>query len=197
MILLFSSSFLSTIPWKAVNTVEKVRLKEIKEVAKVVMENYPTQIIPVNLDIIASKNNIAIYYDYDMESIERMLNKKVSSALLRNPKEVDGFSPNAVIFINNKAGRLQKRCSVAIELGRYFLHDDKASTSTLDSGDQKQLEAKLFASEILMPEKVLISEHSKHSIVTARMIAATFEVPIFGMINRLEELGLHYVKNLV
>lgn len=113
------------------------------------------------------------YLPVDVEQIAREYNIIVRQADL--PDEISGVLDNStgryIILVNSNQVLVRQRFSIAHELGHYFLHssDDAEKQVHIDkiryyrnnkssSGtDMKEIEANVFASELLIPTDELFS----------------------------------------
>ena len=112
------------------------------------------------------------HFPVDIEQIAREYNIIVRPVNL--PDEISGVLDNStgryIILVNSNQAQVRQRFSIAHELGHYFLHSDTAkqvhidkiryyrnSNSSSSGTDRKEIEANIFASELLIPSDELLS----------------------------------------
>lgn len=119
----------------------------------------------------------------------------------------------ALIGVNLMDSEKRQRYTIAHELGHYFLHDRTESYVDSRSGraqilardnvtslgvDHREIEANVFAAELLMPEdriRAAVEIHGSLGIfddqeTEIRQLADQFQVSVRAMTIRLERLGL-------
>lgn len=179
----------------------KVRRKLICERVREILAEHPEAINgngAVNPSLIAERLGISIHF-YALED------ESLSGFML-----VEGGK--AIIGVNRKDGDRRQRYTIAHELGHYVLHDrslpfmdpstarvqvmprDKLSSQ---GTDPREIEANIFAAELLMPEDLVrkaVQGHGGLGIFDDRddeikSLADQFEVSVKAMTIRLVRLG--------
>ena len=99
--------------------------------------------------------------------------------------------------MNEDESDVRARFTIAHELGHYFLHVKNDSrqivTSFRRDRSHRETAANKFASDLLMPKKLIKEEYSKMVIPVSDTLAKKFEVSKPAMRIRLDGLGLMYV----
>jgi Zn-dependent peptidase ImmA (M78 family) len=178
----------------------KVRRRLVRAVVDQVLEQHAFAISPegtVNPIEIAKANDI---------SVERFTLEESLSGFLLNQEG------SFLIGVNNEDGESRQRFTIAHELGHYFLHDRTTSYMDTKTGhfsvtprnevssagvDPKEIEANLFAAELLMPEESIRQEMEKLGAFgifddkdeEIRQLAKTYQVSVKALTIRLERLG--------
>lgn len=115
--------------------------------------------IPVDVEQIAQDNNIIVRHVDLPDEISGVL---------------DSSTGRYIILVNQKQVQVRQRFSIAHELGHFFLHssDDATKQVHIDKiryyrnnksslgTDKKEIEANIFASELLIPTEELLNELS-------------------------------------
>lgn len=110
-----------------------------------------------------------------------------------------------VIAVNESHHRNRKRFSIAHELGHYVLHRNSAQVfidavfyrgdEAADGTHTQEIQANVFAAELLMPEPIVREMFLKHPVdphdeAAVKRMAARFEVSGHSLTLRLVNLGL-------
>lgn len=178
----------------------KVRRRFVTEMARSILADHPqatNSVGAVDPRTIAESLGIAIrFFSFD---------DNLSGFMLME-------DDNALIGVNENDGRRRQRYTIAHELGHYFLHDrsepfldpttaraqviprDNVSSQGIDT---REIEANLFAAELLMPEDRLRIEVEKlggldimdDNDSEIKKLADQFDVSVRAMTIRLERLG--------
>jgi len=177
-----------------------VRRKLVKSKAREILLAWGKSELPVNVREIAKLHSIIVDED-------------------KTPKEnLSGFlyvdGDTKVIGVNKTHPKTRRRFTIAHELGHYFLHrhdhgsphvDKQSNVSSAhfrdDSSskgiDAQEIEANLFAAELLMPEDRIIEKLKEYSSLleccgeeVVEKLSRDFDVSIQAMIVRLTSLEL-------
>lgn len=166
--------------------------KRAKAAARQIIDRYGSQ-IPVNVDAIVKAHGIELFEDEGLESF-------VSGILMIKAGRIG-------LVINHYHSEGRKRFTMAHELGHYLLHKD-TSTVFIDetrlfyrgkgsegSIDPTEVEANVFAAELLMPEEAVRAdvEADPKKIkgdAAIRKLAARYNVSNAAMEYRLRQLKL-------
>ncbi len=171
-----------------------IRRKLIRDlVVKLLTENH-CHTAPVDIQTMAERHNIVVYRHY--------VEEEVSGFLYRKPR-----GEAAIIGVNNNQSANRQRFTIAHELGHYLLHsgdgvhvDEDFKIKRRDSRssegvDLEEIEANLFAAEILIPEHLLaqdLDEHfgfDLHDEECVTSLAKKYRVSQQAMAIRLSYLG--------
>ncbi len=132
-----------------------IRRKLIQEIAEDLLRKNKISKPPVTVEQIAKASNVRIQmmpFDGDLSGFEY--------------REGD----QSIIWVNSLHPRVRQRFTMAHELGHYFLHEgdslhiDRAAQIRLRSSlsskgqDPEEIEANLFAAELLMPTRFLLKD---------------------------------------
>ena len=164
---------------------------DIIERARKVLHDYKLTSIPINCNAICKGENISVKKT-DLSKLEKDVGRKISGLIY-----VDKHTNDKQILINNLDIESRQNFTIAHELGHYFLHvdddDDGIIISFRGLKNQREKEADLFASELLMPEAFVKKEYAKLPFPTASYLANKFQVSVKAMRYRLDELGMRYI----
>lgn len=104
------------------------------------------------------------------------------------------------IYVNVNDSDMVQRCSVAHELGHFFLHIHKSEDRVLFSfrnlKNKAETEANEFAIELLLQKEQVRKEYDEALFHTAFFLANVFEVPANLMRYRLTKMGLWFSSNV-
>lgn len=162
-----------------------------KEAAREILKRFGSH-VPVNVESVVKAHGISIL----VEDVEVSL----SGMLVIKPE-------NTYLILNQLHPMGRMRFSLAHELGHYLLHRDTSSVfidetplfyrdeRSKEGTDPMEVEANVFAAELLMPEDVLRAEFETNPINTedesgVRELAARYGVSSAAMANRLKNLKL-------
>lgn len=164
--------------------------KIAKETAREILTRFGSR-VPVEIESIVEAHGISVTVE-DLEV-------SVSGILVIKPKHT-----HLIVNGSHPMGRL--RFTLAHELGHYLLHRDTSSVfideaplfyrdARSEQGvDQREVEANVFAAELLMPEAVLRAELRAVPLSAEddaiQKLAARYGVSSAAMINRLKNLKL-------
>lgn len=153
------------------------QIQYIKQLTQKALDTADANAVPVQIEKIASKMGLTV--------VEFNFPNSVSGVLKKD---------RLVIGVNSQHSPVRRRFTVAHELGHFLLAHDigKADDIVDDHFDKpmdKEREANIFASQILMPEKVLKEEVKKIGL-NLKKLAELFEVSEQAMTIRLLELNL-------
>jgi Zn-dependent peptidase ImmA (M78 family) len=163
---------------------QKKALLPIKK-AREVLKNYELSEPPIDVFKIAKKEGFKI--------LRQKLPQDISGMLEKTKTEKN-------IYVNSTHAINRQRFTVAHELGHHFLHrldGEHKDTTTLFRKEDDSLEidkeANKFASELLMPEKVLrteiANEDANLTMDSVDNIASKFEVSVIALTYKLQNLG--------
>lgn len=152
-------------------------IKYIQEVAKKALNSIENTTVPVQIKEIAEKLGLKIV-EFDFQN-------SISGVLKKD---------RGIIGVNKKHHNVRKRFTIAHELGHFLLgheigKDDSIIDGDFDKPTDREREANIFASQILMPEEILKDEVKKHQI-NLKKLAEIFEVSEQAMTIRLLDLDL-------
>lgn len=152
--------------------------------ARKVLRKYKLHDLPIDVVKLCDRLGIGIRH-VDFSS------KEILSAVINQ----DGVF---IIFVSKKLSEVQARFHVAIELGHYYLHMDadnpkQAVFSFRGDNSKKAVEARKFASELLIPQKLMRKEYSKMIVPVSNSLAKKFKVPKSEICARLDRLKLMYI----
>jgi len=171
-----------------------IRRKHIQELAISLLSQLRISSAPIDVEKIARARNAIIH--------RGQVDKKVSGYLFREAR-----GNTAVIGVNNSQHEHRQRFTIAHELGHFLLHtgedlhldqmfivknrDDRSA----EGEDLEEVEANLFAAELLMPEQFLrrdIEEMKEFDIfeeIEVKQLAERYKVSQQAMVIRLTHLG--------
>lgn len=177
-----------------------VRRKLIANTVGDLLKKWKINKLPINVCAIAEKENIKIVEDeHKDESLSGFI-------FIDNEKKIIGINSK-----NSKKNKERKRFTVAHELGHYFLHTFGNSKTYVDTRESvgirfrdhesskgtniEEVEANLFAAELLMPLNFLQQEIDKAKPLSCveeliEKMASKFEVSQQAMTIRLSSIGL-------
>ena len=171
-----------------------IRRKHISELVETVLAATQSYNPPIKVEWIAQHYGLLVH--------KQEVEDDVSGYLLRNLQ-----LGCAVIGVNNRHHPNRQRFTVAHELGHFLLHKGNEvhvdrgfqlkhrNNRSKDGNDLEEIEANLFASELLMPEKLISAEilRAHHLDVDLEehvaKLAAKYEVSQQAMAIRLSRLG--------
>jgi Zn-dependent peptidase ImmA (M78 family) len=163
----------------------------IIEYARSILHKYSVTSAPTDVEKISKAEGILIART-DLTGLEKDANRKISGLIY-----VDKAKNDRQILVNNTDIETRQTFTIAHELGHFFLHidddDDGVIVSFRGLKNHREREADLFASELLMPERLVRKEYSKLPFPTASYLANIFQVSGAAMRFRLDELGLRYI----
>jgi Zn-dependent peptidase ImmA (M78 family) len=169
-----------------------IRRKRVESLARELLATNGTTEPPISVEGLAKSVGIEIYL--------QPLDSDLSGFLYR-----DG--DHAVIGVNSHHARVRQRFTVGHELGHYFLHDnerlrvDRAvqarfrSVLSSTGTDTEEIEANLFAAEVLMPREFVAQDLGALSSVdilderAVSELAKRYSVSSQAFILRLVNLG--------
>lgn len=161
-----------------------------------ILKDTSVSTIPVDLDLVLEKLGV-IKVPSSFEDLEDTMGKKrgsISGLVLFNEKDVG-------IYYKKDDTIAQKRFTIAHELGHCCLHGNKLQDNhiemlckeqVIDENDTEEIEANLFARQLLIPEQWLKDIHSKLILPSLYKLSEIFEVPQELMLRRLIELKMTY-----
>lgn len=165
-------------------------IKSPRSEARRVLDTYGAKDIPIDVESLCGRLGIALYC-INLSELEVIAKRPISGLI---HKDADN---KCTIFVNENDIAVRRRFTIAHEIGHYFLHIEHESTRTITSfrsdRSPRETEANVFASELLMPEDMVIREHENMVIPVAESLAQKFNVSKPAMRIRLEELELLYV----
>lgn len=160
--------------------------------AQSILRQFGAGTVPVDVNEIAQKLDISIFFEPLEESISGML-------VIRQGR--------AAIGVNESHHPHRQRFTIAHELGHFLLHQEATKVfvdSTLtfyrderssDGIYQQEIEANTFAAELLLPEQAVRAAFSQSNIdifddVAIARLAARFDVSAQALMIRLVRLNL-------
>ncbi|MBT0741934.1 ImmA/IrrE family metallo-endopeptidase [Campylobacter lari] len=158
---------------------------QIENIAKLILEKYADNIIPVDVLKIAHKLELKV-------GIAEFSESDISGMIIAKEKQ---------IYIADNDIYTRQRFSIAHEIGHYLLHYvlsnnlDEKHISFRDNVssmgyDVKEIEANHFAASLLMPEKQIREEWAKTPYFD--YMADKFKVSMLALSFRLNYLGIVY-----
>jgi len=166
--------------------------KKAKEAARKILNRIDSK-IPIGIDAIVKAHNIEVFEDNEMDT-------SISGILMIKDERVG-------LMINLYHPEIRKRFTLAHELGHYLLHRDTSNVfvdetrifyrggSTEGGVDTREVEANVFAAELLMPEEAVRADlkanpSSAKGDAAIRKLAARYDVSSAAMKYRLRQLKL-------
>lgn len=163
----------------------------IIEKAKEICEQYDISDYLVKIVELCKKHNISVF--------EKYLPKEVSGLIVIQKNNFKDFDTGRLIVVNLSDSAARRRFTIAHELGHYILHkgDQEEIYAHRDAGQNsgKEQEANIFASNILMPEKLVKDaledlKEDAYGQIKISYIAKEFAVSESAALVRLDQLGL-------
>jgi Zn-dependent peptidase ImmA (M78 family) len=165
--------------------------KKAKDAAKEILDRFGSK-VPIDID--------AIVKAYDISVVVEELETSVSGILMIESKHI-----YIVLNLFHPEGR--KRFTQAHELGHFLLHRDSSKVFIDETPlfrkdepskpvvDPKEVEANVFAAELLMPEDVLRTDLDEKPLKAGdegavRKLATRYGVSTVALKYRLKGLGL-------
>ena len=104
------------------------------------------------------------------------------------------------IFYRGKDTYNRQRFTIAHELAHCCLHSDNLEITHVElrmqnAEDNREIEANIFAGELLVPNEILLNEYKKFIIPSLTVLSDIFNVSVNVMEARLNYLGLSYMKD--
>jgi Zn-dependent peptidase ImmA (M78 family) len=168
-----------------------MRTKDVIQKAKdFCIENSVTD-YPVNIVGLCEQRNISVFETY--------LPEDVSGFIVIQKDNYKHYGTNRVIVVNLSDSASRRRFTIAHELAHFILHrkEEDPLYAHRDAGQNSRIEqeANIFASNILMPEDLVLDaiEHSEYSdlnIISPEYIAQAFAVSRSAAEVRLKQLGI-------
>lgn len=166
----------------------KERRKEIRDKAKAVRTLYELR-GAADLNKILKNENIKLLKANNLDNL--VPNKVISGilAIVDNEKK---------IYINNNHANTRNKFTIAHELGHYYLHRDDviqnggqliSFRSNGHSTSTQEVEADLFAAELLMPKGELYTQATLNKNGSVGFLANYFNVSEPAMSRRIRELN--------
>lgn len=173
-----------------------MKKRHIIEQAKKFCDEMNIKDCPVYIVDICKKNGITVFEQY--------LPTNVSGFIGVHPSFIQKYGTEKVIVVNLSDSASRRRFTIAHELAHYILHrqDEKAlyahRYATDGVQDDKEKEANIFASNILMPENLIMhtldilfnDDPSASDSDKIQYIAKKFKVSKTAAAVRLDNLGL-------
>lgn len=110
------------------------------------------------------------------------------SGFLQYYKEKDTY----LIHVNKNS--VHPNLIIAHELGHYYLHKNLNSfqmeNCSLVLGNKLEIQANIFATELLLPDHVLTNELPNLHSWTLKQIASFFQLPLFVVEYKMEHINL-------
>ncbi|MEJ0000941.1 MAG: ImmA/IrrE family metallo-endopeptidase [Verrucomicrobiota bacterium] len=171
-----------------------IRRKHIQELADSLLSELRIVRPPVDVEKIARARNAIIH--------RGAVEKKVSGYLFREAR-----GRTAVIGVNNSQHEHRQRFTIAHELGHFLLHSGEdlhldqvfvvknRDERSAEGEDLEEVEANLFAAELLMPEQFLrrdveeMKEFDFFEEIEVKQLADLYKVSQQAMVIRLTHLG--------
>lgn len=173
---------------------EKIRNK----VPLDLLEEYHIEMtLPINISMLLQNIGISIIAK-DFSNIERE-NGYESGSILGAAFSNDN---DLAIFYRKFDTYNRKIFTIAHELGHCCKHADNLKISHIEfrtsesAFDQHEIEANIFAGELLIPESLLMDKYKEFIIPSLKMLSVIFGVSSNVMAARLDYLGLDYFKDV-
>lgn len=173
-----------------------IRRKLIQKKAEQVLAICKSSKVPVDVEALAQKLGVTVVTDHDTTD-------DISGFFM-----LDGGQP--IIGVNGQHPETRRRFTIAHELGHFVLHRPSEGVAHVDkslhvkfrnadssSGEyEEEVEANLFAAELLMPSEQIQKSMSEHTTFDVddrdnkiRSMAAEFNVSEQALLIRLSSLG--------
>lgn len=170
----------------------RVRRSIVKETAARVLTQFNVTSAPVDVESIAKGLGAVV-----VNQEEEKTGEPISGFFMKHGKQL-------VIGINSSESSVRQRFTLGHELGHMLLHDRdyvldsdvvyRNRSKISDGTDRDEVEANLFAAELLMPEFLLEKELAKYPAAVNEDqigdIAKKFKVSAPAMTIRLAHLGM-------
>lgn len=172
--------------------------REVIREAENFCETHNINDYPVGIVALCKKLGLSVFEEY--------MNPDVSGIIVVDNKEWEKYGTNQFIVVNLVELPTRRRFTVAHELAHYILHKNNSVLYAhrdlrQDSPDQKRIEteANLFATNILMPEKLIRDKvediksqgfGNVPAFVLRKEIADSFLVSESAAEVRLKQLGI-------
>lgn len=164
---------------------------EIKSFINSLLKKHNLLSPPVSLDKILEGENIK-YLEKDLS----VFGLNDVDALIYKDKETNILAVNSKTHLYYE----KKRFSIAHELGHLFLHftnDQKHYIAFRNSqrteGKQQEIEANIFAANLLMPDEMVEQEYFELELPFLSTLAKKFQVSKAAMKIKLDSLQLGYI----
>lgn len=170
-----------------------VRRKHIGRLAQTILAENKVEAAPVDVFAIAGKLNLDVK--------KQKADDELSGFLYRNPRENTNL-----IGVNRLHTGERQRFTVAHEIGHFLLHNEdvvhvdkgqqikRRDAKSKEGTDVEEMEANLFAAELLMPESFLIRDLAHmnidlHNDAAITKLARKYQVSTQALGYRLAYLG--------
>lgn len=179
-------------------SLENVKMKSAEELLK---ENGISMEPPIDLNELTKKIGIQVK-EHDFSVVEKKTglgdNSILGATLL--------FDDNIMILYKKYAEKRNdhgKRFTIAHELGHCVLHAEEIENNHLqlrseicNKNNPREVEANIFAGQLLIPEETLLRVLAKLLIPTLKNLAEIFDVSIGVMKHRLDDLRIAYFDDV-
>lgn len=173
---------------------EKIRNKTPDDLLK---EYRIEQNPPINISMLIKNIGISLIAK-DFTSMEKQHNHHLGSILGAAISKGNSLA----IFYKNSDTYNRKIFTIAHELGHCCLHSDNLKISHLEFRtksnilEKHEVEANIFAGELLIPEKVLLEKYKEFYVPSLKVLSNIFCVSTNVMAARLDYLNLDYFKDI-
>lgn len=176
------------------NILEKIKNKNAIDLLK----EYSIKLEPpIDIASLLDKIGISVIAK-DFSDIEKQSGCKPGSILGAAISKGD----NLAIFYRKADTYNRKIFTIAHELGHCCKHSKNLKIShvelrtTIDIHDSHEIEANIFAGELLIPEELLMEKYKEFIIPSLNALSLIFRVSSNVMAARLDYLGLEYLKDV-
>lgn len=170
----------------------KVRRQHIRNLAASLVEKNQIRTPPIPVARIARAEGLSV--------VMRQLDGEISGFLAR-PDRTTGL-----IGVNSRHPKVRQRFTIAHEIGHFFLSEDDAlhvdhgfplqlrSEVSAKGIDRDEVEANLFAAELLMPASFFLPDLEAHEPLdvfdekTIRQLAKKYDVSTHSLLLRIQNL---------
>ena len=163
-------------------------IKKAEEVCEQYVDTYPVKIVDV-------------CKQYGFKVFEEYLPKKESGFIIDSQEPYGKYETKKLIVVNLSDMATRRRFTIAHELGHYLLHKEKdsdlyAHRDTEWQYSEQESEANTFASNLLMPEKMVRSfikdNENLPYYMRSQAVAEAFAVSDSAASIRLEQLNIDF-----
>lgn len=163
----------------------------IRDKAREILDINALTSAPIDVNGICLKEQIKVHCT-SLVGLEDQTSRPISGLIY-----VDKKTKRKMIFVNDKDIEPRRNFTIAHELGHYFLHipddDNGVIISFRGLKNEREREADIFASELLMPKNLVKEEYDKLPFPTVSYLASLFNVSKMAMEIKLQEMELDYI----
>lgn len=173
------------------NTLKKIKNNTATEL----LEKYEIPLSPP-IDIISLLQKIGIsLIKIDFTEIEKEMGLKPNTIL---GSALSTGNTLAILYKYSNSYEWQ-RFTIAYELGHCCINSNKEINHiwlNYPSNNYKEIEANIFAEQLLIPYSALKQTYSQLIIPSLSSLTKIFEVPVNTMVSRLNHLNIPYFKDI-